>query len=99
MFEFALTHYQLVALLLLDFLRDPELIKHFISVLKASEIDDARDFMNLCGYQKRSVGKNQKISKEKNITLWFFVSPSHVLSRLMAECGEICKIDEGYPVL
>ena len=67
MFELALTHYQLVALLLLDLLHDPELIKHFISVLKASEIDDARafHFHNKC--ENIFNHKRKSISFRKNI--------------------------------
>ncbi len=70
MFEFALTHYQLVALLLLDFLHDPELIKHFISVLKASEIDDAREFHESMRISKEDRwAKTKKLSKERKFHL------------------------------
>lgn len=70
MLEFDLTYYQLVALLLLDLLRDPELIKHFISVLKATEIDDAREFHESMRISKEDRwGKTKQLSKERKFHL------------------------------
>ena len=80
MFEFALTHYQLVALLLLDFLRDPELIKHFISVLKASEIDDAREFHESMRISKKIGGQKPKNLQREKISPYEFLCPHHMYS-------------------
>jgi len=44
MYEFALTHYQIISLILINFLKDPYLVRHFISFLKNGDIEDARNF-------------------------------------------------------
>ena len=44
MFDFALTHYQIVSLILINFLKDPHLVRYFIPFLKNAEIEDSRLF-------------------------------------------------------
>lgn len=44
MYEYSLTHYQTVSLIVINFLQDPSLVRYFISVLKGTEIDDSRNY-------------------------------------------------------
>ena len=44
MFEIALTHYQWVSLILINFLKDPKLVQYFIPFLKNAELEDSRLF-------------------------------------------------------
>ena len=44
MCEYSLTYYQMISLMLINFLHDPDLVRYFISVLKKSEIDDSRKY-------------------------------------------------------
>ena len=44
MYEYSLTYYQTISLILINFLHDPSLVRHFISVLKKAEIDDSRNY-------------------------------------------------------
>ena len=54
MFDFALTHHQQIALILINFLKDPHLVRYFIPFLKNAEIEDSRLFhVNQTPYRKR----------------------------------------------
>lgn len=44
MYEYSLTHYQAISLIIINFLQDPSLVRHFISVLRKTEIDDSRNY-------------------------------------------------------
>ena len=44
MYEYSLTHYQTISLIVINFLHDPSLVRYFISVLKKCEIDDSRNY-------------------------------------------------------
>ena len=44
MYEYSLTYYQTISLIVINFLHDPSLVRHFISVLKKCEIDDSRNY-------------------------------------------------------
>ncbi len=43
-FESALTHYQIVSLIFINFLKDPGLVRYFIPFLKNADIEDAHNF-------------------------------------------------------
>ena len=43
-FEFSLTHYQQISLILINFLKDPQLVQYFIPFLKNGELEDSRLF-------------------------------------------------------
>ncbi len=42
MCEYSLTYHQMVSLMLINFLHDPDLVRYFINVLRKTEIDDSR---------------------------------------------------------
>ena len=42
MCEYSLTYYQMISLMLINFLHDPDLVRYFINVLRKTEIDDSR---------------------------------------------------------
>ena len=66
MWEFSLTHYQTVALLLINLLHDPELIKYFIAIFKVAEIEDARAFHESMRLSKEGRwSTTKKLSKER----------------------------------
>ncbi len=44
--HYALTIKQQIALLMISYLRDPNLVKYFMEVLSTSEVEDARKFHN-----------------------------------------------------
>ena len=44
MYEYSLSHYQTISLIVINFLQDPSLVRYFISVLKGTEIDDSRNY-------------------------------------------------------
>ena len=44
MYEYSLTHYQTISLIIINFLQDPSLVRYFISVLRKTEIDDSRNY-------------------------------------------------------
>ena len=43
-YEFSLTHYQQISLILINFLKDPGLVRYFIPFLKNADIEDAHNF-------------------------------------------------------
>ena len=65
-YEFALTHYQMVSLILINFLKDPQLVLYFIPFLKNADLEDAKTFhSSLRISMKERWAKTKKLSKER----------------------------------
>ena len=65
-YEFALTHYQMVSLILINFLKDPQLVRYFISFLKNADLEDAKTFhSSMRTSMKERWEKTKKLSKER----------------------------------
>jgi hypothetical protein len=65
-FEFALTHYQMVSLILINFLKDPDLVRYFIPFLKNADLEDAQTFhSSMRTSMEERWEKTKKLSKER----------------------------------
>jgi len=65
-FEFALTHYQIISLILINFLKDPQLVQYFISFLKNADLEDAMTFhISMRTSIDERWEKTKKLSKER----------------------------------
>jgi hypothetical protein len=65
-YEFALTHYQIISLILINFLKDPELVGYFIQFLKDSELEEAQRFHSSIRTSKEERwSKTKLLSKER----------------------------------
>ena len=65
-YEYALTHYQHISLILINFLKDPHLVRYFIPFLKNADLEDAKTFhSSMRTSMKERWEKTKKLSKER----------------------------------